>query len=101
MDFVDGLIFVLVPLMVKKLLDLNLKLFVENLAVIEFAKKAEKSSELISFIEIFVDLLKVVQHLDKDAHNVRENSHTEKQNDGAKNSFSVRNRVKVSEPNRR
>ena len=82
--------------MIEKLFNFGLKFLVENLPVIEFAQKPEKSGKFVTFIKVSSDLLKVVEHRYEDSHNVRENSHSEKEYKGAEDSLSIGNWIKVT-----
>ena len=72
----DRLVPIFLPLVIKEVFYLVLELRVERLPSIEAYKHLEELGELISFVQVFIKSLNLVQNIDEVSQNIWEYRHS-------------------------
>lgn len=77
-------------------LDILFHLFVYGLLAIEVDEGSEKPVQVVTIIEVFIELLKLIKNLNEISHNVREDSNTKEKDERTSESFDVASWAEVS-----
>ena len=89
-------VLVILPFVVKELLDRQLYLIAELLIVVELFQDVEEHVKFISFVQLLVEVLEFVEHINEVAHNIREDGHTKEHHEGDDETLGVALRMEIA-----
>lgn len=91
-----GCIPIVGPRVLKETLNLAFELVLHGLLHVELLDGAEELAQVVSIFQVLVELLEVVQNLDKVVHDVREDSHSKEKQEGTDQPLQVTPWIQVS-----
>ena len=94
---VKGRVFVVFPLVLEVFFDFLLDLIVEFLVVVEFVQNANDLLKFVAFVKLLINILELIQYLNKVAHNIRKNGDSKKHENCDNHSFDIAFGVEIAE----